>query len=112
MVQDLTFQCPLPSGFHARPASQLAEVASRFAADVALVNERTGIAANAKSVLDIVGLDIKLSDTCRLRTSGLSAEAARAALSEFITRVLPGSDEPLSSPAGEPAVVVPRCLRN
>ena len=53
------FTCPLASGVHARPASALEHVARRFAADVSLTNDRTGQIANAKSVLGIVGLDIR-----------------------------------------------------
>ena len=50
------------TGIHARPASALEQVARRFAADISLTNERTGRTANAKSVLGIVGLDIRHGD--------------------------------------------------
>lgn len=105
-----TFQCPLPNGLHARPASQLAEVAGRFAAEIALTNERSGAVANAKSVLAIVANDVRLGDTCRLRITGADAEAAHAALGEFVTSVLPVCDEPLPTATSGTGVVLPRSL--
>ncbi|HVP12203.1 MAG TPA: phosphoenolpyruvate--protein phosphotransferase [Phycisphaerae bacterium] len=106
-----TFRCPLPNGLHARPASLLAEVAGKFTAEVALLNERSGMNANAKSVLAIVAADVKLADSCRLRIGGADAEAARAALVEFIANVLPGCDEALPATAAGRLMVLPRSLR-
>ena len=60
MAEDYAFTCPLPHGVHARPAGALEEVTRTLASDVSLINERTGRSANAKSVLGIVGLDIRL----------------------------------------------------
>jgi phosphotransferase system HPr (HPr) family protein len=65
MSLELTFVCPLSNGIHARPASALEEVARNFAAEISLVNERTGNSANAKSVLAIIGTDIRHRDPCR-----------------------------------------------
>ncbi|HQL55712.1 MAG TPA: HPr family phosphocarrier protein, partial [Phycisphaerae bacterium] len=67
MVHEYVFECPLPNGLHARPASQLADVASRFVAEITLTNERTGTSANAKSVLAMVATDVKRGDGCRVR---------------------------------------------
>ena len=52
------FSFPLSGGMHARPASALEHAARRFDAEVSLTNDRTGRAANAKSVLGIVGLGV------------------------------------------------------
>jgi phosphoenolpyruvate-protein phosphotransferase len=111
MAHEYVFQCPLPNGLHARPASRLADVAGRFAADITLTNERTGAVTNAKSVLAIVAADIKWTDACRLRSAGPDAEAADAALRDFITNVLPGCDEPLAVMPVGTEVVLPRLLR-
>ncbi|MBN2562901.1 MAG: phosphoenolpyruvate--protein phosphotransferase [Phycisphaerae bacterium] len=108
---DCTFRCPLPSGLHARPASELADVAARFAADVELVNERTGAGANAKSVLAVIAIDVKEGDTCRVRAAGADAEAALAAISDFAANVLPTCDQLLPMPAAGTDVVLPRLLR-
>ena len=64
------FTFPLPAGLHARPASFLRAVADRFAAAAQLVNVRTGAAANAKSVLSMVGWTFGTGDPCQLRVDG------------------------------------------
>jgi fructose-specific PTS system IIA-like component len=68
--EELAFRCPLQGGLHARPASLLAEVAGRYSAAIELANERTGERGNAKSVVSILALDIRLADPCRLRIEG------------------------------------------
>ncbi len=105
------FRCPLPNGLHARPASQLAEVAARFSSDITLTNERTGANASAKSVLSMVSLDLREGDGCRLHFTGDDAERARTDVEDFVSRVMPDSDEPIAdTPAGGVAVP-PRSLR-
>lgn len=111
MVHEYVFECPLPNGLHARPASQLADVASRFVAEITLTNERTGTSANAKSVLAMVATDVKRGDGCRVRIAGADAEPARAALCDFVTNVLPGCDEPLPEPQASASPRLPRALR-
>ncbi len=111
MPLDYSFSCPLQNGVHARPASALEEVARSFAADVVLFNKRTGRSANAKSILSIVGADIRFSDPCLLKVSGLDEDRAMAALGAFIRNTLPRQETTL------PAIVatngelhLPRCL--
>ena len=94
MVFDYKFSFPLPSGLHARPAGALADIAAAFTADVYLSNERTGASANAKSMLSMIGADVRKGDVCLLRTAGADGAAAHAALREFIDLVLPLSDAP------------------
>ena len=108
---EFAFACPLTYGLHARPASRLAEVASRFGAEITLANARTAATANAKSALAIVALEARHGDPCRLKCAGPDAEAAHAALREFIQVVLPTTDEPLPAAAPEAAVALPRALR-
>jgi phosphoenolpyruvate-protein phosphotransferase len=108
---DHTFRCPLPNGLHARPASRLTEVAAQFACDITLINQRTGVEANAKSVLSVIALDVKLDDACRIHVAGVDAEAARAAMSAFVADVLPTCDEHLPTPVAGTEVVLPRLLR-
>ena len=110
-VLEHTFQCPLPNGLHARPASQFADVAGRFASEIVLTSARTGAVANAKSILSLVAVDVKLDDACELRIVGEDADAARAALADFIANVLPGCDEPLPVVALGREVALPRGLR-
>ena len=87
------FTCPLADGVHARPASALEHVARRFSADVRIANDRTGQAANAKSVLGIVGLDIRHGDPCRILTDGRDAAWAVESLKVFVERTLPHVDD-------------------
>lgn len=101
MPLDLSFSCPLSNGVHARPASALEEVARHFAAEVLILNQRTGQAANAKSVLSLVGADIRFSDPCLLKVSGADEERAMATLGTFIRNTFPRHDETL--PAIAPA---------
>jgi fructose-specific PTS system IIA-like component len=95
MPLDYSFSCPLPNGVHARPASALEEVARSFTAEVLLLNQRTGRSANAKSILSIVGADIRFSDPCLLKVSGADEERAIAALGAFIRNTLPRQETAL-----------------
>src|SRR6185436_2810832 len=98
MSLEFQFICPLPNGVHARPASALEEVASCFGADIHLTNSRTGRTANAKSVLAIVGADIRHNDQCELNVSGPDELDAMAALRTFLRDEFPGCDEALPAP--------------
>ena len=89
------FACPLTNGVHARPASALEEVARVFASDVLLVNERTNTAANVKSVLALVGADIRHNDPCLLKISGPDEREAMTALSRFLRDTFPHCDDSL-----------------
>lgn len=104
------FLCPLVSGLHARPASQLAEIASQFAAECALTNLRNGQDANGKSVLGIIAADIRHGDRCRLRITGSDETAAHATLRRFVDERLPRCDVPLpeiaATNASKPARVL------
>ena len=114
MSQAYAFTFPLPNGLHARPASHLQAVASRFASAATLLNERSGATANAKSVLSLVGADVRQGDACRLQLDGPDDREAVEALAAFVRDVLPGCDgppPPLAPPAGPTAAVpLPRSL--
>jgi phosphoenolpyruvate-protein phosphotransferase len=91
------FNFPLPNGLHARPASHLEAVASRFRSAVLLVNERTSIQANAKSVLSMVGADVRKDDSVLLLIAGDDEATALSQLRAFLTDVFPTVDEALPS---------------
>ncbi|MCB1216893.1 phosphoenolpyruvate--protein phosphotransferase [bacterium] len=95
MALEYRFSCPLPNGLHARPASILAELASRFAADVRLTNERNQESADAASVLELVAAGVMYRDLCLLQVSGNESEPAYHALVEFISGALADCDSPL-----------------
>ena len=95
MPLELNFVCPLPNGVHARPASALEEVARAFGAEVVLTNTRTGHIANGKSVLAIVGADIRQNDSCQLNVNGPDEVEAMAVLSRFLSKEFPHCDDDL-----------------
>ena len=89
------FTCPLPNGVHARPASALEERARAFAAEVNLLNQRTHRTANSKSVLAIIGADIRHNDPCILTVSGPDEQEAMSELTAFLQDVFPHCDDAL-----------------
>lgn len=90
------FACPLPNGLHARPASHLEAVASRFQAGAVLRNARNGNEASAKSVLALIAADIRHDDPLCLRVEGGADEAkAFAALRHFVDVEFAATDQPL-----------------
>src|SRR5690348_12585107 len=95
MPLEYNFVCPLANGVHARPASAFEEIARAFGSDVLVTNIRTGHTANGKSVLAIVGADIRKNDTCHLKVSGPDESQAMAVLSNFLTKDFPHCDDEL-----------------
>ncbi len=93
---EFAFVCSLSDGLHARPASQLAEVAIAFASDCLLTNLRTGSVASLKSVLAILATDIRQGDRCIVQVRGNDEQAAQSALLRFAEQVLPTCDVPLA----------------
>ncbi|MBI4350269.1 MAG: phosphoenolpyruvate--protein phosphotransferase [Elusimicrobia bacterium] len=98
-----------PTGFHARPAALLAQEAKRFAGTVRL--RCGGGAANAKSLVSIMSLNIGCGDKLALEAEGPGAAAAVAALSALVTSVL---DAPAAAAATAPlpAPEAPRVRRD
>jgi fructose-specific PTS system IIA-like component len=112
MPREHAFTCPLPYGIHARPASALEEVTRRFASALAVVNERNGQRADLKSVLAIVGADIRFNDRCRVIIEGADEEEALAAIARFLDHDLPHCDDALPAAAAAPGEVhLPPLLR-
>ncbi len=111
MAQELSFRCPLAGGLHARPASHLVALAAGLPCAVRLVNERDGGEADARSLVELVALDVRAGDPCRLRCEGPDELGARDALERFVRDVLPGCDVPLERPAAAEAGELPRALR-
>jgi phosphocarrier protein len=65
-------------GLHARPSTQIATTASRFAADVQIVKD--GMAVDAKSVLELLMLAAECGSTLTISASGDDAQAAVQAI--------------------------------
>src|SRR5262245_16869871 len=109
---EFTFTCSLPTGLHARPASHLADFAGKFTSECLLTNLRSGLGANVKSVLAIIGADVRHGDECSIRVIGADEEAACGALRYFVERDLPSSENRSAElvPNGAERVL-PRSLR-
>ena len=66
------------SGLHARPAARFVQTASRFASRIVIRNgERE---ADAKSLISLLGLAVRLESVITVAAEGSDAEAALASL--------------------------------
>lgn len=84
-TQDLTISNA--SGLHARPAGEVATLAQSFKnTDILLVKNNKK--ANAKSVVEILGLSLEYGDTVQIITQGADAEFAALEVKNFIIREL------------------------
>jgi len=92
MPLTFSFVCPLRQGIHARPASLLEDVAQRFKSTVTLLNERTGVSADAKNILAIIASNLQHNDACRLTVSGTDEAEAMTELTRFLQEEFPHSD--------------------
>ncbi len=111
MVLSFPFVFPLPNGLHARPASHLADLAKQFSSAITLHPAARDVTADVKSVLSMVGADIRLNESCVLRFEGDDAVAAREALESFVVTHLPHIDEALPElPVQANAVDIPKSL--
>ena len=93
-----TFTCMLANGIHARPATTLERMVSGFSSQVSIVNLTNNRQANAKSVLSLVGADIKSGDRCILKVSGEDQESTYREIVHFLEHECALCDDPLSSP--------------
>ncbi|MGQ9920191.1 MAG: HPr family phosphocarrier protein [Desulfobacca sp.] len=71
-------------GLHARAAAKIAAVAQSFQATITL--ESNGLQADARSILDILGLGCPQGSQIRLRAKGPEAESAVAAITELFAQ--------------------------
>lgn len=68
-------------GIHARPASLIVQLASKFNATISLVKD--GAVADAKSIMNVMMLAAAHNSTITLRASGPDEQVALAALCEL-----------------------------
>lgn len=90
----------LPAGMHARPASLIVAMAKNFRATIEILKEAK--AANAKSVVGIMSLEIGFGDAVRFRASGEDADKAVHEMAEFI-HDLREAAEPVAKTSPTPA---------
>ncbi len=75
-----------PKGIHARPAGELARVASGFQADITV--EHAGRAASARSVVELMLLEATQGSALTVRATGHNAPQAADALRRFMAEKL------------------------
>jgi phosphocarrier protein HPr len=71
-------------GLHARPASELVKLASRFQANVTVA--RDGLEVNGKSIMGVLMLAAEAGTDLLLRAEGADAAEAVSALEELVMR--------------------------
>ncbi|MGH7531069.1 MAG: HPr family phosphocarrier protein [Gemmatimonadales bacterium] len=67
-----------PLGMHARPAAEFVKLASRFQSDVEI--RKDAVAVNGKSILGVMTLAAECGSSLLIKTEGVDAEEAMAAL--------------------------------
>ncbi len=80
--QDFTITNKL--GIHARPAAQLVKTANKFDADITI--EKDGEEADGKSIMGLMMLAAGHGSILTVRTEGLDADNALAAIGDLIQR--------------------------
>src|SRR5208283_5835323 len=94
-------------GIHARPAAILADRARRYKSVVEIVRP-SGKAANAKSVVALLGLEIERGDSIRIVARGTDAKEAVEALSSAARAAFGRTGErPLAAPGKKIAIPTP-----
>jgi phosphocarrier protein HPr len=89
-MAERTFTVVDPSGLHARPAARFVQVATRFAARIAVRTESAE--ADAKSLIGVLGLGVRPGSLVTLVTDGPDAdEALRVLADELAPYVTPAS---------------------
>lgn len=74
-----------PSGLHARPAAKFVQTANTFPCDISITNmENSKPAANAKSILSVLSLEVGSGNRVRVQAEGEKADEAIHALQELI----------------------------
>lgn len=74
-----------PTGLHARPASMLVQLASKFTSTIKLVKEVKEV--DAKSLLGVMSLAVKQNDSVTVRAEGADAEEAVEKVADFIANL-------------------------
>ena len=69
-------------GLHARPSTQIATTASRFAAEIQITKD--GMTIDAKSVLELLMLAAECGSQLTISADGADAKAAVAAIADLV----------------------------
>lgn len=107
---EITWQCELSEGIHARPAGHIARLCNTFQSEIHWLNTRSGLNGSAKSALSLVATDTLPGDNCRITLQGPDAGKAAAQLAALLKNlpVFASAQAGCSEPA---AGALPRCLQ-
>ncbi|GHU47653.1 phosphocarrier protein HPr [Bacilli bacterium] len=72
-----------PLGLHARPASKITSEAGKYKSTITI--SVRGNAANAKSLINLMALGVKVNDEIEIKTDGLDASEALTAIQKIMT---------------------------
>ena len=83
-MKEVSVEIVNAAGLHARPASALVKMASRFRSEIRI--EKDGLEVNGKSIMGVLMLAAERGSRLTIRTDGADAEEALAALSALVAR--------------------------
>ncbi|MCM2678542.1 phosphoenolpyruvate--protein phosphotransferase [Echinimonas agarilytica] len=101
-AQSVWVYVPNPTGIHARPAATLASQAKGYQARIKI--ERDGQSVDAKSVVAIMGLNVKLGEQVRFLAKGRDSNAAVKALVQAVKDGLGEDVSSIDAPQSTPVV--------
>lgn len=82
--ESVPFLVRLPSGMHARPAGQMAELAKKFTSTIEIVKGNNS--ANITSIISVLGLEIELNDEIVIVAVGPDCEEAVKAILHYLVK--------------------------
>jgi phosphocarrier protein len=80
-MKELKFKVKNETGFHARPASQLVGLASKYQSNITI--SRNEKKANLKSILGLLSMGIAKNDEVVIQIEGIDEEQALTVISQF-----------------------------
>ncbi|WP_036464131.1 HPr family phosphocarrier protein [Mycoplasmopsis sturni] len=83
-MKELAVKIIDPIGLHARPASNLVSVATKFQSNIKLV--ANGKEANLKSIMNVMALGVKTGTEVVFKCDGADEEAALEAIKEVLAK--------------------------
>ena len=78
----ITIKITDPVGLHARPASIVVSVASKFASDITISSE--GKSGNLKSIMNVMALGVKQGQEITIEAKGADADNAIAEIKKVM----------------------------
>ncbi len=82
-MREATIHVKNKTGLHARPASQLVELAKQYQSSIQVI--KGGVTANCRSIVKVLSCNVMQGDEVTLRAEGPDEDAAIKALTAFIS---------------------------